>query len=142
MPLDSDIKKPAIARGGIDIVKLHPLIGAEIRGLDLRYALDADTVNLVRRAWAENTVLLFRDQVLSGGEQLRFAAHFGPIAERLKPPPGVDVDGPTWDHLMMVSDDTDDEGKAVGVLGHGEMWFHTDKCYIERPHRATTRRLG
>ena len=28
-------------------------------------------------------------------------------------------------------------GKPLGSLGHGEMWFHTDKCYHRRPHRAS-----
>jgi len=28
-------------------------------------------------------------------------------------------------------------GKALGSLGHGEMWFHIDKCYHRQPHRAT-----
>ena len=38
---------------------------------------------------------------------------------------------------MMVTDNVDANGKPVGSLGHGEMWFHTDKCYHRRPHRAS-----
>ena len=39
---------------------------------------------------------------------------------------------------MMVSDHTvDANGNALGSLGYGEMWFHTDKCYHRQPHRAT-----
>jgi len=39
--------------------------------------------------------------------------------------------------MMIISDHVDANGKALGSLGHGEMWFHTDKCYHRRPHRAT-----
>jgi taurine dioxygenase len=42
-----------------------------------------------------------------------------------------------WDDMMMVTDKVDANGKPLGTLGHGEMWFHTDKCYHRRPHRAT-----
>jgi taurine dioxygenase len=38
---------------------------------------------------------------------------------------------------MIISNETDEEGNALGALGQGEMWFHTDKCYVERPHRAS-----
>jgi len=36
---------------------------------------------------------------------------------------------------MIISNETNAEGEALGALGQGEMWFHTDKCYVERPHR-------
>ena len=36
---------------------------------------------------------------------------------------------------MMITDHVDEKGEPAGALGHGEMWFHTDKCYRERPHR-------
>jgi taurine dioxygenase len=39
--------------------------------------------------------------------------------------------------MMLVSDKLDANGKPLGTLGHGEMWFHTDKCYHRRPHRAS-----
>jgi taurine dioxygenase len=39
--------------------------------------------------------------------------------------------------MMLVSDKVDANGKPLGSLGHGEMWFHTDKCYHRRPHRAS-----
>ena len=39
--------------------------------------------------------------------------------------------------MMMITDNVDADGKPIGSLGHGEMWFHTDKCYHRRPHRAS-----
>jgi len=123
----------------ISITRLHPVIGAEIRGVDLSRPLDAGTLRQIKDAWHDHTVLLFRDQNLTEADQRRFASHFGPVAKRVPPKP--DAKGGSgaleWDDMMMISDRIDANGKALGSLGHGEMWFHTDKCYHRRPHRAT-----
>ncbi len=47
---------------------LHPSIGAEICGLDLREALSADTRTAVAAALAEHLVLVFRDQNFTPAE--------------------------------------------------------------------------
>jgi len=53
--------------------------GAEIRGIDLSEALDADTIDALRRALLEHLVIFFRDQDLTPGDQLRFAEYFGAL---------------------------------------------------------------
>lgn len=124
----------------ITVTKLHPAIGAEVSGVDLSRELDSETVETVRQAWHDHTVLIFRDQDISGEDQLRFAAHFGPVAERHIPKAeskGAVNGSPEWNTLMPISDKKDEDGNAIGALGHGEMWFHTDKCYHEKPHRAS-----
>ena len=122
----------------IEVRKLHPVIGAEIKGVDLRHPLDAHTLARIKDAWHAHTVLVFRGQDLSEADQRRFASYFGPVASRVKPPAGAKRDNsPEWNEMMVISDRVSPEGKPLGSLGHGEMWFHTDKCYRERPHRAT-----
>lgn len=123
--------------GTITITKLHPVIGAEISGIDLSRNLDDDTIGQIRDAWHAHTVLLFRDQQISEDDQIRFAAHFGPVADRVAPVGGDPLDAPDWNNLMLVTDHVDSTGKPIGSLGHGEMTFHTDKCYRERPHRTS-----
>src|SRR4029077_7724971 len=63
----------------------------------------------------------------------------GPVAKRVQPKPGAKGldSSPDWDDMMIVSDQVDTNGKPLASLGHGEMWFHTDKCYHRRPHRAS-----
>jgi len=56
----------------VSVVKLHPVIGAEIRGVDLSRPLDADTLRVIKQAWYDHTVLLFRNQTLSEDDQRRF----------------------------------------------------------------------
>jgi taurine dioxygenase len=96
------------------------------------------TVRAIKDAWHQHTVLVFRGQHLSSDDQRRFASHFGAVAKRVKPPStSPRVDAPDWDELMLITDNVDADGKPIGALGHGEMWFHTDKCYHRRPHRAS-----
>jgi taurine dioxygenase len=123
----------------ISVTKLHPVIAAEIRGVDLSKPVDGETMSRIKDAWAKHTVLVFRDQNLSEDDQRRFASNFGPVAKRVPPKAGAKgaETSAEWDDMMMVTDNVDANGKPVGSLGHGEMWFHTDKCYHRRPHRAS-----
>ena len=123
----------------ISVAKLHPVIGAEIGGVDLSRPLDDGTLRRIKDAWHKHSVLVFRDQNLSEDDQRRFASYFGPVSRRVQPragATGLDA-SPDWDDMMLVSDKVDASGKPIGSLGHGEMWFHTDKCYHRRPHRAS-----
>jgi taurine dioxygenase len=145
MEIKTEPRKPAAqvaipaAAKGLEprVEKLHPYIGAQVHGVDLSKPLDERTAQLIKQAAADFTVLLFRNQKISSDDQRRFASLFGPVAERLKPPEKSGVkQTPTWnDDLMIISNETNAEGEALGALGQGEMWFHTDKCYVERPHR-------
>lgn len=130
----TNIKDPCT----ITLEPLSPVIGAEVKGVDLSRELDAETTGQIIDAWHRHAVLLFRDQEISGDDQLRFAALFGPIAERVMPPAGATrPDAPDWTNLMLVTDHVDQNGKPIGSLGHGDMWFHSDKCYRKRPHRVS-----
>src|SRR5712675_2082803 len=122
----------------ISVAKLHPLIGAEIGSVDLSRPLGDETLREIKDAWHKHTVLVFRDQNLSEDDQRRFASYFGPVAKRVpRPSAKIVPDGPDWDEMMLITDNVGADGKPLGSLGHGEMWFHTDKCYRRRPHRAS-----
>jgi alpha-ketoglutarate-dependent taurine dioxygenase len=40
----------------------HPVIGTEVRGVDLRQPLDADTVRALCELWLERPLLIFPEQ--------------------------------------------------------------------------------
>src|SRR5262249_41019280 len=123
----------------VSVTKLHPVIGAEIGGVDLSRTLDNEAMRQIKDAWHQHTVLVFRDQNLSEDDQRRFASYFGRVAKRVPPRPGA-AGADTlleWDDMLLVTDNIDADGKPMGALGHGEMWFHSDKCYHRRPHRAS-----
>jgi taurine dioxygenase len=123
---------------GLTFSPLHPLIGAEVSGVDLRKELDPATLATIKQAWSDHTLLLFRDQDMTSEDQLRLADHFGPIATRVIPPAGTPIPaGPEWTNVMLITDRKDENGDALGALGHGDMWFHSDKCYRPKPHRVS-----
>ena len=61
------------AKVKLDIRRLTPTIGAEIRGIDCSVPLDADTIAAVRAAWLEHLVVFFPDQHLTPDTQAAFA---------------------------------------------------------------------
>ena len=64
---------------GISVEPLTPVIGAEIRGLDLSQPLDAEQFAAIRDAFIRHHVLVFRDQQLTPQAHKRFARMFGPL---------------------------------------------------------------
>jgi taurine dioxygenase len=55
------------------------VIGAEVRGIDLRDPLDDEVRSDIRRALLEWKVLFFRDQKLTSEQQVAFAREFGDL---------------------------------------------------------------
>lgn len=112
--------------------KLAPAIGAEIIGVDLAQPMPHALFRDIERAWHEHSILLFRNQTLDDLQQVAFAARFGELAHTLKAYEG----GKIHPALMYVTNEKKD-GKYVGALPDGEMFFHSDMCYLERPLSAT-----
>jgi taurine dioxygenase len=110
---------------------LSPALGAEIVGVDLRQEMDdVFTVRLLE-IWHQNLVILVRDQRLSEDDQVRFAERFGP-------PAVIHTKQFAQRHpsVMLISNIRED-GRPIGALPDGEMQFHSDQCYQERPAMAS-----
>ena len=110
--------------------KLAPSIGAEISGVNLSVAIDDDTFATIEQAWHEHSVLLFRHQQLDDMQQVQFAERFGELAHTLK-----HFEGTSHPTIMFVTNERKD-GKYIGALPDGEMFFHSDMCYLEQPCMA------
>jgi len=105
----------------IEVVPLTATIGAEVRGADLATAADDPVVMArVERALSDHLVLFFRDQVLTPGQQLRFAGWFGPFEHHAfaKPHP----DHPDMTVLDQTTPETD-----------GANSWHSDSSFMEHP---------
>lgn len=112
--------------------KLAASLGAEIGGVDLSRPLDAATFSGLEHAWHEHSVLLFRNQELDDLQEVAFASRFGELAVTLK---HYDS-GAAHPAIMYVTNEKKD-GKYTGALPDGEMFFHSDMCYLERPSMGT-----
>jgi taurine dioxygenase len=109
-------------------------LGAEIRGVDLR-RLDEGAFSVIRRAWLDNLVLLFRDQDLTDADLIAFSRRFGeldlaPIQETGR----RFVEG--MPEIYIVSNVLKN-GEPIGSLGSGEAVWHTDMSYVAEPPMAS-----
>ena len=108
-----------------DVRRLTLHIGGEVTGLDLSKPVSSATAAGLRKAWLEHQILVFRDQSLSATDQVAFARLFGePVGSR-----AMEQANP---NVMLISN-VRENGKLIGQLPDGEMQFHADSVYIERP---------
>ncbi len=119
------------------ITPLSDALGAEVVGLDLRRDLDAPTFQYIQDAWHRYQVLVFRGQSLTTGQQKRFAQNFGPLGERGASPTGSGTANMDGDSELLLITNIREDGKPIGALPDGEMFFHSDQCYVEIPYKAT-----
>jgi taurine dioxygenase len=123
----------------IVLSKLSEAIGVEVKGIDLNDPVDELLARTLKAVWADKSILLIRGQELDDEAQYAFVRIFGEIAPRSKPPVEKRDYVPDAENPMhLITDRVDEKGRRLGSLGHGEMYFHTDKCYEEKPHRAST----
>jgi alpha-ketoglutarate-dependent taurine dioxygenase len=115
----------------MEIVPVSPALGAEIRGVDASRPLSDELFHRIEKAWHQHLVILLRDQRLDEDEQVRFAERFGPLS-----PIHTDHHSEKNKAVMYIGNRKQD-GKIVGALPLGEMQFHSDQCYRERPAMGT-----
>ena len=120
------------------VTPLSPALGAEVVGLDLRRELAAGTIAGIVDAWHQHLVLLFREQQLSEDAQIRFAGHFGVLEKRRRRSQARnEASRIKYPELTMLVSNIRENGKLIGSLPDGEMHFHSDFCYLEKPAKGT-----
>src|SRR2546430_15316250 len=110
---------------GIGIHPVSGALGAEVSGVGLAKHLDDDTVAVLRRAWLEHLVLLFRDQPLTPPQLLAFARRFGhtieyPFVKGLEEYPDI-IPVVKLEHEQ---------------INFGGVW-HSDTAYLDVPPMAS-----
>lgn len=130
----------ATIASSIRVTPLSGVAGAEIGGVDLSQELSPAVVEEIRRAWHQHLVLVFRGQDLTMEQQKRFAGYFGDLGERKRKKTALKKASEglyqTDPHTLLVSNIKVD-GKPIGAFGEGEMWFHIDSGYAEKPYKYT-----
>ncbi|MFV0299168.1 MAG: TauD/TfdA dioxygenase family protein [Hyphomicrobiaceae bacterium] len=122
------------ANDRIVVKKLHPALGAEVRGVDFSADLDAPTIAAIQAAWMENLVLVFPEQPITDAQHVCVTRCFGEpevfhqnIIKSKRSP-----------EIFRVAN-TDDDGKlmppdhpTIRQLSGAQQW-HTDSSYRETP---------
>jgi taurine dioxygenase len=119
---------------GITVAPTGGALGAEIRHADLR-AIDDGDFALIRGAWHDHLVAVFRGQELSDEDLIAFSRRFGeldwaPVQETGR----RFVEG--HPEIYVVSNVVE-KGVPIGSLGAGEATWHTDMSYLEIPPKAS-----
>jgi alpha-ketoglutarate-dependent taurine dioxygenase len=114
---------------------LHPSIGAQVQGLDMREPLDEATAQRLRDAWVEHKVLVLHGQSITDDEHAAFSRLFGELEEHhqsiIK-----DRTNPAIFKVSNVDDDGNIRPPATDLtmkqLLSTKMW-HTDSSFRENP---------
>ncbi|MGA8759393.1 MAG: TauD/TfdA family dioxygenase [Stellaceae bacterium] len=129
----------------IEIVPFEAGLGADIRGVDLREPLSPGDRDAIRAAWLEHLVLRFRDQPMTDAQHMAFTRQFGELefnpAALIQKQYGVETqsDGRRREvppEISVISNIIEN-GKAIGGLGDGEAFWHTDSSFVDVPPAAS-----
>ncbi|MEL0105333.1 MAG: TauD/TfdA family dioxygenase [Rhodospirillaceae bacterium] len=111
----------------MNIQPISPVLGAEVSALDIAKPLDAEAVEMLRRALADHCILVFRNQSLTPEQHIAFSRRFGSLAEHVL----QDYLLPGFPQIYVISNVKED-GKPVGRAGAGQYW-HSDLSYMAKP---------
>lgn len=103
----------------MDLLRLSPALGVEVRGVDLTAPVDDGTAAALRTAFLEHHLVLVRGQELTDDEHVGFAALFGRVASERSGPVGI------------VSN-----VRPGGVLGSDRATWHSDYTFFPAPYEA------
>jgi taurine dioxygenase len=107
----------------IQVEKLTPHAGAEIRGVDLSQPLDERTFKEIHAALIDNGVIFFRDQHLTPDQQKAFGRLFGELHMH----PAAPRELPEHPEILVIH--ADEKSKHVA----GENWHSDVSCDLEPP---------
>ena len=123
-----------------EVVPCKAALGAEIRGIDLKTISDA-TFKAVHAVWLNQVIVIFRDQSLDANDLVRLVNRFGvPVSSSNLHQRNLEER--TANQLFQlppevtVVTNVKENGKAVGILGDGEIVWHSDFSFKEKPTAA------
>ena len=113
----------------IRVAPYDAALGAEVKCGDLR-RIDGGTRTMLRQAWLDNLLLVFRGQTLQDPDLLEVSTIFGETAiAAVKPRDNL------FQPVAIVSNVVEN-GRKIGVLGDGEVVWHSDHSFHEKPLSA------
>lgn len=113
----------------ITVTPFDAPLGAEITGLDIR-AIPPEDARALNQALLDHHVIVLRGQKPTDQQLVDFGTSFGGVKKSRFVSP---LSG--HDQIMVISNIRED-GKPLGQLPDGEMWFHIDQIYTPQPCRG------
>ena len=122
----------------MEIIKLHPEIAAEIRGVSMaNVANDDNAYRAVRAAFEEHSVLLFRNQPIDDQVQVSYSAKFGPLETAKVASLG---EGTPFSILTNIEGDSGNlvpQGHKEELRAKANQLWHTDSSFRATPALAS-----
>jgi taurine dioxygenase len=124
----------------LDVVPFDAALGAEIRGIELK-RLDDASFKAIHDVWLEHLLLVFRGQALAAEDLVALVRRFGTPVTSSKLHER-NLEERTANRLfnlppeITVVTNLKEDGKPVGILGDGEVVWHSDFSYKEMPTAA------
>lgn len=118
--------------------RLHPWVGVEILGVDVR-RVDDVVFQEILDAFERHSVLLFRGQVITDAEQIVFSRRFGPLETSLRTITSLAPVAPEVSNLANV--DAEDRlipaGDRRNLFNAGNQMWHSDSSFKRVPAHAS-----
>ncbi|MGC2412029.1 MAG: TauD/TfdA family dioxygenase [Stellaceae bacterium] len=118
----------------VEIRRIGPQIGVEVRGVDVK-TLDDKGFAPIYQAWLDYNILCVRDQELTIPDFIRYSERFGPVT----PHPSKSTRHPEYPKITMLGiNKFDADGKIIdAIYRRGAEGWHTDGAYNQAPFKAT-----
>ena len=113
------------------IIPLPRSLGAEVIGLDLSLPLSSDDAQVLKEAYLDHLLLLFRNQNIHDNDLIRVSSIFG---ELMLPPAQHERSGIQESNAapeITVVSNVKINGVPIGELGDGEVIWHSDYSFKE-----------
>jgi taurine dioxygenase len=120
----------------LTVTPLSPALGAEIAGADIAAGIDDTDFAHIQEAWADYGLICLRGQDITDDQQVAFGARFGSLAPWSRFADKVEGSENRNPYLMLITNIRED-GKFIGSLAEGDIEFHSDGIYIDKPLAAT-----
>ncbi|MBT3791921.1 MAG: TauD/TfdA family dioxygenase [Rhodospirillales bacterium] len=121
----------------ITVTPISPALGAEISGINIAAGIDDDDFAGILAAWHQFGLLVLRDQNITEDQQVAFGARFGELAPWSRFADKNDEPEDNSNPYIMLISNLKENGEYIGSLAEGEIEFHSDGIYIEKPLAAT-----
>jgi alpha-ketoglutarate-dependent taurine dioxygenase len=129
--------------------KLHPALGAEVRGVDMRAPLAPADFRALHDIWMDHLVLVFPDQPVTDAEHVAFTRHFGEpeifhqkIIRSARVPEIFRVSNVDEDNVLMPPDHPVAQQVALAQLWHTDSSYRAVPCTGALLHGVEVSRTG
>jgi alpha-ketoglutarate-dependent 2,4-dichlorophenoxyacetate dioxygenase len=123
----------------IEVIPLHPHIGAAVRGVDLTRELAPELFAEIESAFERHAVLVFPGQPLSDAQQIAFSERFGPLevnpnyagAKMRLRPDVADISNLDAEGRVLARD------SERNLFNLGNQLWHTDSSFKQIPAKCS-----